>query len=104
MHIDISKHDRWQLEIKLLYEKAIQTNIEYEMSVWFVLHPSIGIEPRNYAKNDFFKDCRGYTRLSIPRLTLEELLEESSPLFQIMNSLRLQEKLNVICGNDTLIG
>ena len=65
MNIDVSKHDRWQLELKLLHEKTHKKTTNYEVGVWFVLHPSIGVQPRNFGKDEFFRDCRTYTRLSI---------------------------------------
>lgn len=91
--IRISRHDQLQLEIKLNYPPSSQRESRQVLDLWFYLPPASGIGSENYSSTDFYQDLRSYTRMTIPVISMESLLQngEGSPL----------ASLNII---DNLIG
>ena len=89
--IDLERHDRHQLEIKINYPSHHKDEIsiwsqflsfvspktvEYNTDVYFLIPPAAGIGSGDYREEDFYADMRSYTRLTAPNIDLEYLLDE----------------------------
>ena len=88
--IDLDRHDRHQLEIKINYPSLGRDNtsrwerflsfivpqtVDYNTDVYFLIPPAAGIGSGDYQEEDFYSDMRSYTRLTAPKINLEYLLD-----------------------------
>ena len=80
--IDLKRHDLLQLEVKLGYPVGRTSSSLHSVDIWFHLPPAIGIGAGNYENSDFYRDVRTYTRMTIPVLSIGDLVNngEGSPL------------------------
>ncbi len=84
---------RHQLELKLRYAlPAERRKTVYDLSVYFFLPPSLGVDPVNYTKKHFYADLQSHIRLKTPEVSLPEItLGGSGPFFRLSAAaLRLE--------------
>ena len=64
-------------------------------NAWMFLPASLGLDPDNYGKSQFYRDIRSNVRLITPDFSLEEIDSEDSPLFsqlrRAVDALRRKE-------------
>ncbi|MCP4415355.1 MAG: hypothetical protein GY805_01950 [Chloroflexi bacterium] len=80
----VKHHDQYQIEIKLDYELFAERKTRYQISTYFFVPQSLGINPASYPKEAFYQDVQNHIRLKTPSLNLRELMDgEHSPLRKI---------------------
>jgi len=82
-----------QFEIKMRYSlPREQDKVDYDLSVYFFLPPSLGLSRDNYGKNHFYEDLQSYIRLKTPETPFSEIHSGHSGALSHLNAaaLRLQ--------------
>lgn len=73
--VEVSRHDRLNLEIKV-HHRSTDATVEASESVldvyWFIPH-AVGVNPSSFQAADYYTDLRAHTRLMTPRVSLGEL-------------------------------
>lgn len=105
-------HDKYQFEIKLNYQLQLdRKTTSYQVTTYFFLPSSLGINARTYKKEDFYHNIQAHIRLKTPTFSLKQILtREDSPLknlearFQDLairptpsNIARYEYKLKLFC-------
>jgi len=93
--IELRKHDRLNLEIKLEHPApdATEERVESLVDLWFFLPPAIGITTETYGSADFYGDLRAYTRLKTPAIPLSELARVDGPRSPLATLATIREEL-----------
>ena len=72
--VQVSKHDRYQLEIKTQMIAEHSNDNKEQIDLWLFLPPALGISPSGYSSEEFYSDLRTYTRLETPLFHLDAFL------------------------------
>lgn len=79
--VQVSKHDRYQLEIKTQMIAEHSNDNREQIDLWLFLPPALGISSSGYSSEEFYSDLRTYTRLATPLFHIDAFLSSSeSPL------------------------
>ena len=83
--VEVRRHDRMNLEIKVHHRCPDPTEEEREslVDVWWFIPHAVGVNPSSYHAVDFYRDLRAHPRLTTPTVSLTDLARASgtgSPL------------------------
>ena len=97
----ISAHDRFQVEVKRNYVPGHAQPTRYELFTYLFLPNSLGISPRTYAPDDFYRDLQNYVRLRTPRLTPKQIFESAQSPIVLLS--RLAEDATASSRTDRIV-
>jgi len=80
-------HDKFQVELKLEYLPGGRP-ARYKVRSWLFVPQQLGVSPRTYAREDWYRDARSFLRYKTPCEALPELADFSATACK-----RLQEKV-----------
>ena len=94
--IQVSKHDRYQLEIKTQMIAEHSNDNKEQIDLWLFLPPALGISSTGYSSEEFYSDLRTYTRLETPLFHLDDFLSSSaSPLVLLERNISPNPSVSV---------
>ena len=68
------EHDDFSVEFKFAFEDdGHEGKDEFAVNAWMFLPASLGLDPDNYGKSQFYRDIRSNVRLITPDFSLEEI-------------------------------
>ncbi len=90
----IERHDLYNFESKIDYTMEIteKKKTSYILAAYFFVPNSLQINKDSYSKEQFFSDINNRIRFKTPKMTIEEILEESnelSPMNTILKSMNV---------------
>lgn len=75
--IQAKKHDNYSVEFKFGFEDGGKAGKkDFAVNSWIFIPNSIGINPENYGKNQFYRDIKSNIRLITPSYSISELADE----------------------------
>jgi len=102
----VSKHDRYQFEIKLNHEFKDKARQErYRVETFFFLPNNLDINRNTYGKKEFYRDRLLYLRFRTPRFSLASLVDPDnrrSPLNRVGERLDAFERSSHRTNADSL--
>lgn len=100
----IKPHDKYQVEIKLDYELLGGHKTHYQVSTYIFVSQNLGITPRSYSQDEFYRDVQNYIRLKTPALILRDFTSSAnSPLVRIANIVAIDNWSGDPVCNERLI-
>lgn len=77
--IQAKKHDNYSVEFKFGFEDGGKAEKkDFAVNTWIFIPNSIGINPENYGKNQFYRDIKSNIRLITPSFSISELADENA--------------------------
>ena len=77
--IQAKKHDNFSVEFKFGFnctEDGVRD--DFSVNAWMFVPNSLGVNPENYGKNQFYRDVKSNVRLITPAYLLRDIAKESS--------------------------
>jgi len=86
--IQAKKHDNYSVEFKFGFEGSEKAErSDFAVNSWIFVPNSIGINPENYGKNQFYRDIKSNVRIITPSYSLNEIADENAlPLASLRQS------------------
>ena len=86
--IQAKKHDNYSVEFKFGFEdEGKAERKDFAVNSWIFIPNSIGINPENYGKNQFYRDIKSNIRLITPSYSISELADtEALPLSSLRHA------------------
>ncbi len=87
--IQAKKHDNFSVEFKFGFnctEDGVRD--DFSVNAWIFVPNSVGVNPENYGKNQFYRDVKSNVRLITPAYLLRDIAKDSSlPLQSLRKAL-----------------